>query len=116
MATADSHRETASNRLLAFGGKKNTSCEVPFLWRTQTDSNRQPSESESDALSSCAMGAYRRFCFVCLNYSTFVRISKPNAEFSACNILVTYRYVDDIIISTTKFGLNRVGKTDFTIN
>ncbi len=27
-------------------------------WRTQTDSNRQPSESESDALSSCAMGAY----------------------------------------------------------
>ena len=87
-----------------------------FEWYTQADLNRQPSESESDALSSCAMGAYRRFCFVRLNYSTLVRISKPTAKFLACNILVTYRYVDDIIISTTKFGLNRVGKTDFTIN
>lgn len=27
-------------------------------WYTQADLNRQPSESESDALSSCAMGAY----------------------------------------------------------
>ncbi len=26
-------------------------------WYTQADLNRQPSESESDALSSCAMGA-----------------------------------------------------------
>ena len=116
MATADSHRETASKDCLRSAVKKHTSCEVSFLWRTQTDSNRQPSESESDALSSCAMGAYRRFCFVRLNYSTLEHISKPNAKFLACNILVTYRYVDDIIISTTKFGLNRVGKTDFTIN
>lgn len=58
------------------------------------------------------MGAYRRFRFVCLNYSTLVRISKPNAKFSACNILVTYRWGGDIIISKIKFGLNRVGKTD----
>ena len=32
-----------------------------FEWYTQADLNRQPSESESDALSSCAMGAYCDF-------------------------------------------------------
>lgn len=162
MATADSHRETASKdclrsavkktplaRCLFYGAPKRIRSErsernsdccalrqsrqqwvlsppvrydktaikiAVFEWYTQADLNRQPSESESDALSSCAMGAYRRFRFVRLNYSTLVRISKPNAKFSACNILVTYRYVGDIIISTTKFGLNRVGKTDFTIS
>ena len=37
---------------------KETAIEIAvFEWYTQADLNRQPSESESDALSSCAMGA-----------------------------------------------------------
>ena len=44
--------------LLAVTEKKTFANAKVLEWRTQTDSNRQPSESESDALSSCAMGAY----------------------------------------------------------
>lgn len=43
--------------LLAVTEKKTFALTKVLKWRTQTDSNRQPSESESDALSSCAMGA-----------------------------------------------------------
>ena len=35
-----------------------------LLWCTRQDSNLWPSESESDALSNCATGAYKQYkCF-----------------------------------------------------
>ena len=49
----------------------------PVFWPTRQDSNLRPSESESDALSSCATGRYALYC------STVFSKSKPlNAFFS----------------------------------
>lgn len=49
----------------------------PVFWPTRQDSNLRPSESESDALSSCATGRYALYC------STVFPKSKPqNAFFS----------------------------------
>ena len=46
---------------------------LAFFWPAQADSNRWPSESESDALSSCATGRY--FIFPDLLYHIFLRFS-----------------------------------------
>ena len=49
---------------------------IPFFWPTRKDSNLRPSESESDALSSCATGRYE----IVLHYYSIL-VEKKQALF-----------------------------------
>ena len=57
------------------------------LWRTQRDSNLQSPASEADALSSCAMGAYRLYYIILCEFSTidcvFFRLERILSNFFA---------------------------------
>ena len=56
------------------GQTKRSRCRDLFVWPTRKDSNLRPSESESDALSSCATGRY--------SVDTLVLYHKPSEKAS----------------------------------
>ena len=59
-------RACALRRISCLSGRpiKKHPCGVLFYWPTRKDSNLRPSESESDALSSCATGSYSSRCLI----------------------------------------------------